>query len=261
MTFGPSAVSIRPTYRKPRNGCALGRHPGEHRPHDLVASLGARRPASRAGSARTRPCRRCSDPGRRRRCACDPARSRAARTRAVGEHEERHFWPDEELLEHDAIAGVAERPIDHRRSIAAVRGVARSSAITTPLPAARPSAFITSGKPNSPAAIASSACRSRVADAKARGRHAVARHEVLRERLARLEARGRLRRTDDRAAVGREHVDDAATERQLRVRRPSGRCPRASASREQLGGIVDVRRHTRATAAMPGFPGAHRTVA
>ena len=40
------------------------------------------RRASSAGSARTRPCRRCSARGRRRRCACDPAPTTAARRRA-----------------------------------------------------------------------------------------------------------------------------------------------------------------------------------
>ena len=42
------------------------------------------------------------------------------------------------------------------------------------------------------------------------------RHEVLGERLARFERRRRLRRPDDGAAVGREHVDDSSTERKLR---------------------------------------------
>jgi len=55
-----------------------------------------------------------------------------------------------------------------------------------------------------------------VAHAKARRRQTVARHEILRERLARFERRGRFRRTDDGLLLSREQIDDTATERHLR---------------------------------------------
>ena len=51
----------------------------QHRPCTCSTSLG-RRPGGRA-PASTRPCRRCSGPGRRRRSACSPAPGRTARTR------------------------------------------------------------------------------------------------------------------------------------------------------------------------------------
>ena len=53
--------------------------------------------------------------------------------------------PDEKLFEHDPIAGSAEAPIDHHARARRDPPSARSSAITTPLPAARPSALRTIG--------------------------------------------------------------------------------------------------------------------
>ena len=43
----------------------------------------------------------------------------------------------------------------------------------------------------------------------------MARHEILRERLARFERSGGLRRADDRATSRGEQIDDATTERQF----------------------------------------------
>ena len=175
----------------------------------------ARRRASCAGSARTRPCRPCSARGRRRRSACDPAPTRAARRPSPSASTKY----DASSPTRNSSSTRRSPAAPKRRSTIAARtvssAVARSSAITTPLPAARPSAFNTTG-------IAELARRDRVerrvrgiADAEARRRHAVPRHEVLRERLARFERRGGLGRTDDRAPRGREQVDDAEAERQL----------------------------------------------
>ena len=73
------AVSIRPTYRKPRNGWPSAAIPRNHRLDDLPHDAGARAPRRRADSARTRPCRPYSARGHRRRSACDPAPSRSGR--------------------------------------------------------------------------------------------------------------------------------------------------------------------------------------
>ena len=53
------------------------------------------------------------------------------------------------------------------------------------------------------------------ADAVARGRHRVALHEILRERLAGFELRRRLRRTEDAAALGFETVGKARGQRRF----------------------------------------------
>jgi hypothetical protein len=80
------------------------------------------------------------------------------------------------------------------------------------LPAANPSALITSGKPRSPRAIAASASARRGTVRELRSGHVVARHEVLREHLAPLERGGRARRADDGAAAAAKRVGDAGAE-------------------------------------------------
>ena len=89
--------------------------------------------------------------------------------------------------------------------------------MTTPLPAARPSAFSTTGKPNSPARHGIERLVERLAGAETRRRHAVARHERLRERLARFQAGRSGGRAEQQPPVGRESIGDAQAQRQLRT--------------------------------------------
>ena len=174
--------------------------PSSTGPTTCVDDPRARRPASAAGSARTRPCRRCSGRGRRRRCACDPAPTtcgtkRAAvgrgrsttpparretlrarrgrrRRRTGGRPSPRRTVASARraiLGDHDALAGRQAVGLDDEREARAHRARSTSQRLL----------------------------RGR-ADPEARRRHPVPRHEVLRERLARLERGGRPRRTDDR---------------------------------------------------------------
>ena len=134
----------------------------------------------------TRPSPRCSGPCRHPRFACDPATGEHEQRVAVGDRVDGGLLAAEELLDDERRARVAESP-----SLASPRPRRRSPPCatrrsSTPLPAARPSAFTTTGK--------TSACsRCSRASAKSvnvrwpRGRHVVAQHHALGEVLAALE--------------------------------------------------------------------------
>ena len=132
--------------RKPRYAWSFGAHPGHDRIDDLVRM---RRSSAviRAGSARTRPCRRCSGPGVVVEDALVILRRAERGALAVAEHEERDLWLRGTPRSRPA-AGVAEA------ALASSRGPPRRpgrgiGATTTPLPAASPSAFTTTGNPSS----------------------------------------------------------------------------------------------------------------
>ena len=178
--------------------------------------------------------------------------------RAVGEHEIRGFLADEELLEDDSIAGAAESPLDHRRLNRCRRGgtivddhhaLARGKAvglqherIAKRSPSIQASADVAESQTSIP-----------------RGRHVMARHEILGERLTRFERGRGLSRSNDRAAVGREHVDDPPTEWELRSDHCQVDALAAGDPNSSAGSPTSAATHV-ATTAIPGFPGAHRTV-
>ena len=99
----------------------LALHAVEHRLNDLVehppldVGRQPRGRRERAHPSRVRPTVVVEDPlvilGRRQRHA----------SRAVGEHEVRRFFADQELFEHDAVAGGTKAAIDHRRTDRLVR--------------------------------------------------------------------------------------------------------------------------------------------
>ena len=90
---------------------------------------------------------------------------------------------------------------------------ARSSAMTTPFPAARPSAFNTTGNPNSCEPNDAQRIVERLRRVKSRSRHAVSSHEGFRERLARFEASRGSDRTEQQSAGGGERVRNAQAQR------------------------------------------------
>ena len=111
-----------------------------------ASHLGAR-PARRPAPASTRPCRRCWARGRRRRCACSPGPTRAARTvRPSARHSSDTSGPRQALLDHDPSAGVAEGPARQLGAARRRRPRPGRSVTSTPLPAARPSVFTTYGR-------------------------------------------------------------------------------------------------------------------
>ena len=173
---------------------------------------------------------------RRRRRTTLPARSGTLRSRAVRRRRR-----------------TAARSSPSRdRGFGLLRGRA---AITTPLPAARPSAFSTTGKPNSPDRDASPALPSTSSQVEPRGRHAMPRHEGLRERLARLEARGRRGRAEQRA--GRARRNDRRRPGSSGSSGPTtvrSTCSR-SASSSSSSGRDEIDRNESREAAMPGLPG------
>ena len=138
------------------------------------------------------------------------------RARAVAERRRTRLRARSGTLRSRARSPAApNRRSRHRGDDGALRRRRDPSAITTPLPAARPSAFSTTGKPKSPDRTDAQRVVERLAGAKARGRHAVARHERLRERLARFEPRRGRRRTEEQPACRREAIGDAEAQRQL----------------------------------------------
>ena len=86
---------------------------------------------------------------------------------------------------------------------------------TTPLPAASPSALMTSGQPSRSAAERLERDLGRFGDQEAGSRHAVPRHELLCPDLAGLDSRRRARRPENRPAGLDEPIDDADRQRQL----------------------------------------------
>ena len=166
-----------------------------HRPHGRARrsrpAPAPRAPASAPGPGCRRPCRRCSGRCRRRRRACDPARSRTGRiVVAVGDREEARFLAGQEFLDHHLGA----RPRRSRRRTcrrSPARACSAVSAITTPLPAARPSALITTGRPKR-SRSASAACLVVMARISG-GRDAVRGAQILDEALRAFELRRRPR--------------------------------------------------------------------
>ncbi len=136
--------------------------------------------------------------------------------RAVGEHEVRRFLARQKFLEDHALAGGAELSGDHHVADHGFRG----RAIVRDHDAfARGEAVGLDDQRVAELAPCDLAQRrvGRVADAETRGRYAMAGHEILRERLARLQPRRASGGTDNRKPVGVEEIDDAAAEGNLRT--------------------------------------------
>ena len=176
----------------------------------------------------------------------------------VAERERRDLRTLQELLDHDDATGRAERPLPTRHASIAASASSRSSATTTPLPAARPSAFTTARPPSSSTNAAAFSTSSKLP--RARRRDAAALHQILRERLRALQP-GR--------GGGRPEHGHAA---RLRARRPApppaappGRRRRGPGASRSTRLTICATSSTRtgwhsASSAMPGFPGAASTL-
>jgi hypothetical protein len=125
------------------------------------------------------------------------------------------FASHEQLFDHETCAGLAEALVDHHgvdfcfRTFQIVgdhHALAGSKAV----------GFEHDRKSEFSAAQRCERLRCRIARSVARGRYVIALHEVFREHLARFEPRRALTGTEQQIAFGREHVGDAATERQFR---------------------------------------------
>ena len=105
----------------------------------------ARSPRRRTAPASTRPSRRCSDPCRRPRPACGPGRRRAGGPgrRRSGRTPRPPRPPGYSSI--TTVAPASPNARSSRHAWAAPSASARSAVITTPLPAARPSALTTYG--------------------------------------------------------------------------------------------------------------------
>ena len=188
----PASASVR--REKAAERMTFGRHPGDHRLHDLAHHARLERGVT-SGTARTahaagvRPAVAVEDPLVILR--------RADRQRALAVADDKNDTSGPAgILRSRAVARRAEAPLAHGRGRRAASASARSSAITTPLPAASPSALSTTGKPKSPDRT-TPAPRRAIARPETRRRHTVALHERFRERLARFEPRGRSGRSED----------------------------------------------------------------
>ena len=202
--------------------------------HDGVGQLGRHR----ADLARTRPCRRCSARGRRPRCACDPARWRAATAWSPSQSTKNDTsGPRQALLDDEPRAGGAELPVHHRGANGAPPPRRGSRPPRRPFPppgrrlSRRPETRI--GGPDT----AASASSRRVADDETRGRNAVPRHELLGEHLRALEGGGRRGRTDDRHGhAAAKSVGDAPFEQALPGPTTVRSTPSRSTSARAFGG-------------------------
>ena len=254
-TFGPSRVSIRPTYRKPAERAPFGAHAVDDGCDDFVENPARRGRRRSAGSARRRPSRRCSGPGRRRRRACGPAprpSGTAARPSVSTKND-------------------ASRP--SRNSSMTRRAPASPNRLSTIASHTAASAACPIGRDDDALAgrqavglqddrVAELAARDDAkrgigiaADAVARRRHAVARHERLGERLARFERRGLAGRPDDGAARQRQRIDDTPSSAAARVRRPSGRALHGSRERQDGLRVCRIDGHAGGQAGDPGIAG------
>ena len=135
---------------------------------------------------------------------------------AVGDDEERNLGTGEQFFEHDARSGVAKGLVDHRRFNRGFRGLAIGG---------HDHAFAGGqavGLDDERVAELAGANRLERglgggADAVARGRHVVPLHEILGERLARLELRRALRGTEHPPALGLESIGQPVAERRFRA--------------------------------------------
>ena len=214
-TFGTIRGQHQPDIQKPAVRVSFVLHPVEHWPHDLVddstfdvgGDKRARRKCAHASGVGTSIV--IEDP------LVVLRRTERDERRAVGEHEIGRFLPDQELLEDDSIAGAAESPLDHQR----LNGGGRGGAIVDDHDALAGRKAIGLQHQRISERVALEPRKRRRSPNRRRDSRAVgtlmARHEVLGERLARFERRRGLRRSDDGAAIGREHVDDSPTQRKL----------------------------------------------
>ena len=212
-TFGPASVII-----SPANSTPWKRRPSAARPAIVgrMTSCMIRLWPSRLRwwSATRCPCRPCSGRRRRRARACGPARKPSARTREPSE-KTRNETSSPSRNSSITIFAPAEPNLPPISSSTAARASAASRATTAPLPAARPSALTTSGKPNGARFTTVQALVERGADLVARRGDAVARHELARERLGALDLGGAARGREDAQPAAHELVADAEHHRQL----------------------------------------------
>ncbi len=130
---------------------------------------------------------------------------------AVAQVEERDLRSGQALFDHDARAGVAELLDPPSPREPRPRPPARLAATVTPFPAARPSAFTTTGNPNAVRDAASAASAVSQTTKRAVGIRCSL-HERLRVGLRALEGRAKAGRTDHRQAQGPKPVRDAPFE-------------------------------------------------
>ena len=176
-------------------------------------------------------------------------RSERHHRRAVGQHEQADFLALEEFLDHRARRRGSANSVSTAPAASAI-----VIATVTPLPAARPSAFTTTGAPNSSSAGARLVERMHRAIAGGRDVRAVA--QRLGERLRSFELRGRLARPEHREPGGAQIVGDPRDQRRFgpdhdqidRVRAAEIDHRRMVASRRA--------RPVSASSAIPGLPGA-----
>ena len=112
---------------------AFGRHPGDRRARRSPSSRAPAAPRQKSGSAQTRPCLRCSGPGRRRRSVCDPARVPIGNARAPSHTTKNDTsGPDRHSSMTTRVAGVAESALAHRgdkRRLCVGRGLGDDDAL------------------------------------------------------------------------------------------------------------------------------------
>ncbi len=138
-SLGPSAVSISPAYSTPTYGVVGRRVVVEDRLHERAEQFVGR--ARGPVPVRRPPCRRCSGRCHPRRCACGPARAAAPppwcrRTGRAASTRGRSASP--RARTDRAVQWCGSPPRSRRRSDGTI----------TPLPAASPSSFTTTGPPN-----------------------------------------------------------------------------------------------------------------
>ena len=170
-----------------------------------------------AGSARRRPCRRCSVPGRRRRSACDPGpirRGMARRPSLIAKNE------TSGPVRHSSSTSRSPAAPNCRSSIAAATAALRRRPVggdDDPLAGGESVGLDHHGIPELATVEHGPGRSGVVAHAITGRRNAMSRHEVLGEDLAALETGGSGGRTKDRQPSRRKEIDDAPVERQFRA--------------------------------------------
>ena len=174
------------------------------------------------------------------------------------DHEVRQLLAGEALFEHHARAGVAEGALDHRRAHRRLRG-REVGGDHHALAGGEPVGFHHHGPAQSARREGAHRGVGRVAHDKRRRRHAVALHDALGERLARLELRGRLGRSEDRASGLRRNRSATPAASGASGPMTVRSAPSAAASASTASGSVASTGATGTSRAMPGLPGAQTT--
>ena len=185
------------------------------------------------------------------------ASGRARAALAVAQGDEARLRAVQPLLDDHDAARVRRAS---RRSPA--RRDSRSSHTVTPLPAASPSALTTTPRPSS-ASVAAKASAARIVGERLGAGHPDARRgrDLVAERLAALDPRGRLARPEDRDARRAERIGHAGRERRLGP--DDHELDRlATGERHDRGSVERIdaaTQRTRGSSAMAPLPGATMT--